>query len=75
MGGLSDVRATLAPKREEYLINRVRHILNKYSEEPDRRKAFANTCGTVQERLAFVDKHCVIGGEFHGYDMVILNRR
>ena len=57
-------------KREQYLIGRIHAILAKYSTEPDRRKAFGRSCGTVQERLELLKTH-----KFEVDDMIILNRR
>lgn len=56
--------------REEELLARIQEIFSTYQSERDQRKAFARSCGTVQERKALITHH-----NFREDPNIILNRR
>jgi len=61
-------RVSLSDEREKFLVERIKHIIEKYPLEKDRRHVFSQTCGTVAERITILDKH-----DFEIDEKIILN--
>jgi len=58
-----------AAKRLEYIERRVKEIHARFDTETKRRRAFANNCGTKEERQAYCKRHGIRGKDME----VILN--
>lgn len=59
--------------RKKYVMSRIKSIIEKFPDEQSRRKAFARSCGSLQER-----QEVVKGDEFKEFKLdekIVLNQR